>query len=263
MRFIRNQIILLVILTAGIAASAAQAFDHTYQGYGRFLSRYVVDDRVAYSEIHTDRSLLDSVTQEFGSITVNEYQKFNRDEQVAYLINAYNLLTIQTIVDHFPVKSIKDIKGVWDDLTFPVAGKELTLDNIEHDLLRKQFREPRIHVSIVCASISCPALWHRPFRPDSLEWQLEHRSRDFATDSSRNQVDMGESVVRLSKILDWYGKDFIESYGKEGDFEYLGKKKGATVQFLFSSWPEEIRKQVAGKRFKVKYLKYNWNLNGK
>lgn len=236
-------------------------FDHSYSSYARFLSKYVSSGLVSYKLIHNDSIDFENEVAEFAAVSETEFKNFNRSEQIAYFINAYNLYTIKAIVDNYPVSSIKDISGVWNRLRFQAAGRKMTLDNIEHDYLRKKFKEPRIHSAIVCASISCPELWDRPFTPDSLEWQLNYRASAFANDTNRNSVDTVRHEVSLSKILKWYGNDFIDRYKPKDRFNKLSDKKSATVNFLFQYWPEPVRQAVTTRKVKVSYKKYDWNLN--
>ncbi len=167
--------ILAVLFASTCTTTASADFDHTYADYGHLLSTYVSSGLVDYSGMKENAVDLQKAISSL-SIAADEYGQFNDGQKISYLINAYNLFTIKAIIDKYPVKSIKDISGVWNKLRFSVAGESLTLDNIEHDMLRKEFQEPRIHVSIVCASVSCPELWDTPFTPDSLELQLNARS---------------------------------------------------------------------------------------
>lgn len=253
-------LITILILLVHAPGTVAE-FDHSYKTYASFLSSYVASGRVSYKSIHDQTDKLENVIREFVSVNETDFESFNRSEQIAYFINAYNLYTIKAIVDRYPVGSIKDISGVWNRLRFQVAGRKLTLDNIEHDYLRKKYKEPRIHIALVCASVSCPELWNKPFTPDSLEQQLNDRAAAFANDTLRNSVDSVENKIHLSKILKWYGNDFIDQYLPENRWSALGDKKSATVNFLFRYWPEPIRQAVVERKFKVAYKKYDWNLN--
>ena len=253
-------VILALIVIAGSPLSA-QTFDHSYKSYGNLLSAYVSNGLVDYESIKRDSVKLSEATREFAEVTPDKFGTFSGNQQLVFWINAYNLFTIKAIVDHYPVESIKDIDGVWDKIRFSVAGKALTLDNIEHDILRKKFAEPRIHVAIVCASISCPELWDRPFLPDSIGRQLETRSHAFVQDTTRNKWSNSERRLYLSKILDWYGDDFKESFLPAGPFPDMDGKDGATAHFYYDHADESIRDQMTSKSFQVKHLKYDWSLN--
>lgn len=130
----------------------------SYQDYGEVLKTYVNDQGlVDYAALQTNRSQLDQFNQSLGEVNAETYGSWNEAEQIAFLINAYNAFTLQSIIDQEPLKdSIRDISGVWNRRKFILAGEEKTLDNIEHDTIRKNFNEPRIHVALVCAAMSCP-----------------------------------------------------------------------------------------------------------
>lgn len=256
-------LILSIAVLSMLACTEAnpRPFDHNFNRYGDLLAKHDKNGLVDYKTLAKNRTILQDIADEFGEVSRKQLDSFSDPQKIAFWINAYNFFTIQAIVDHFPVSSIKKIDGVWDRLKFSVAGKNLTLNNIEHDILRKQFNEPRIHVALVCASISCPELWNRPFVGDSLDTYLTRRSQAFANDSSRNEIDPSRSSVKLSKILDWYGDDFISLYGDEANFSYLSKKEAATVNFIFQHLSEDTRSALSDKELSVNWLDYDWNLN--
>ena len=174
--------------------------------------------------------------------------KWTREEKLAYWINAYNAFTVKLITKHHPVSSIKDIKkgiplinSVWDIKFFEIGGAKMNLNEIEHSILRKEFDEPRIHFSIVCASASCPKLRNEAFTAEKLEQQLESQAIDFINDRTKNEIEMEE--IRISSIFKWFNGDFT---------------KNGTIQEFIRPFSEQDFISSA----KVKYLQYNWNLNG-
>lgn len=137
------------------------------------------------------------------------------DEQLAYWINAYNAFTIQLIMRHYPVASIRDIAGsfpfinsAWDVKFIAIEGQKYHLNNIEHGIIRDQFVEPRIHFALVCAAVACPKLQREAFVPARLDTQLESATIDFLNDATKNHIT--PERAELSKILDWYGGDFTD-----------------------------------------------------
>ena len=175
---------------------------------------------------------------------------WSQDEQLAYWINAYNAFTIQIVIRNYPVESIRDIGGaipfvnsVWDIKFINVEGKVYDLNNIEHNILRKQFEEPRIHFALVCASYSCPRLLNEAFTAEKLETQLAIQAVDFINDPNKNQIP-NKSTAKLSKIFSWYTGDF--------------KKNGTLIEFL-NQYAETPLSEDA----KIDYVKYNWSLNEK
>jgi hypothetical protein len=176
-------------------------------------------------------------------------KKWSDEEQIAYWINAYNAFTIQIIIRHYPVKSIKEIGGkipfvnsTWDVKFINIGGTVMDLNNVEHGILRKEFKEPRIHYAVNCASVSCPILRNEAYTAAKLNTQLDDQGKLFFNDSSRNKISSSKEAA-LSKIMDWYGGDF--------------KKGGKTV----IDHVNKYSKTKLDKKAKITYLAYNWNLN--
>jgi hypothetical protein len=175
--------------------------------------------------------------------------KWSRNDQLAYWINAYNAYTIQLIIRNYPLKSIKDIGSKikipfvntpWD-IKFIQIGKETyDLNNIEHDILRKKFNEPRIHFAIVCASVSCPKLLNEAFVGSRINEQLTAQARDFINDASRNKITSGKA--ELSSIFSWFKGDFT--------------KKGSLINYINQYANTKLKADA-----KISHLDYNWNLN--
>ncbi len=237
------------------------AFDHTFANYESLLNETVHNGLVDYKKMLNEPKILQEALLDFSEVKQTEYESFDRSQKVAYMINAYNIYTIEGIVKAYPVESIKKIGGFWNKAKHKVAGQMLTLDNIEHDILRKTFHEERIHIAVVCASISCPELWNHPFIADSLEQQLTFRSQSFATDVSRNKLNFDKKEIKLSKILKWYGKDFEAKYSGDSIFPYLYGKKRAVANFIYQHLPTEEQTKLKDGKFKVRFLSYDWNLN--
>ncbi len=164
---------------------------------------------------------------------------WSREDQLAYWINVYNAFTIKLINDNYPLQSIKDIKNPWDYRFIKIGPKWHTLNDVEHKILRKM-DEPRIHFAINCASVSCPKLLNVAFLPETLESQLTDVTKDFLSDTSRNNIS--ENSIQISKIFRWFGKDF--------------KKDGSLIDFLNRYTEVSISDKA-----KVSYKDYDWNLN--
>lgn len=173
-----------------------------------------------------------------------------RTDQMAYWINAYNAFTIELILNHYPVRSIKDIGSKiripfvttpWAAKFFKIGGEPTSLDNIEHGILRKKFSDPRIHFALVCAAVSCPPLRNEAYVGSRLDAQLNDQGRIFFNDPSKNIVTAGRAS--LSKILDWYGGDF--------------KTNGQTI----ARWVNRYATTKLDDNAPVSYQNYNWALN--
>ena len=235
---------LLVACSETVVPGSAAAFDHSHAKLDAALRQYVVDGLVDYAGWKENRSGLDAYIAETSAVTRAEFDGWSREQQLAFLINIYNAETVQLILDNYPVDSIKDIGNfistAQDKKVVVLFGKKTTLNYVEHDLLRAEYSEPRIHFAIVCAAISCPELRSEAFVADRLEAQLADQAKQFLGDASKNQIE-GDTLY-LSKIFDWFEEDFTTG-GKE-------------LQDYVNPWFSE---DVSEK--KVKFKDYDWDLN--
>jgi len=174
-------------------------------------------------------------------------EKWTSDERLAYWINAYNAFTVQLILNHAPINSIKDIAGSipfvnspWDIRFISIEGNNYDLNNIEHNILRKEFMEPRIHFAINCASASCPLLLNEAFVAHKIEAQLETAAIAFVNDSNRNKIS--PDVIEISKIFSWFKGDFT--------------KDSSLIDFLNKYSETKINEKA-----KIEHLDYDWSLN--
>ena len=234
----------------------------SYQDYEDVLKTYVSDTGlVDYSGLQANRQQLDRFNQSLGEVTPETYASWNEARQIAFLINAYNSFTLQSIIDRQPLpESIRDISGVWNRRKFAIAGEERTLDNIEHDILRKNFNEPRIHVALVCAAISCPPLHNEPYLAEQLDSQLDNQTAKFANSPHGFELDRENKRIYLSSIFKWYGQDFESTYGTEDKFEGNDKQR-AVLNYFNPALDSASQTFLAKQDYKVKYLDYDWSLN--
>ena len=202
---------------------------------------------VVYSEDMIDQVDFQNYLSLLKSHHPNE-DTWSKEEQMAYWINAYNAFTLELVAKHYPITSIKDIKkgipfisSVWDIDFIEIEGHTYSLNNIEHSILRKKFKDPRIHFAINCASYSCPVLWDRAFTAEDLDRDLDRMARRFINDPARNLIK--EDELRLSKIFLWYGMDF--------------RKKDQTLRSYIQQYSEVEFEEKA----RIKYIDYNWSLN--
>ena len=222
----------------------------SHQAWTVLLKKYVNEDGlVDYKGFIKDKAALQSY---LDMLSANPPAKdWPKDDQIAYWLNAYNAFTVKLIVDHYPVKSIKDlgakhqiifINTPWDKKFFKIGGKTMTLNRIEHRILRQEFREPRIHFALNCASMSCPKLRREAYDGAKLDEQLTDQAKDFLRDKSRNEVNA--TKPRLSAIFDFYGKDMRKWSGK------------SVIGFINMYSPVQIKEDAD-----VEYLDYDWSLN--
>ena len=234
----------------------AAEFDHTHATLDRVLKARVKNERVDYVALKKDSKDLDAWLKSAGTVTETEFNRWTQSQQLAFLINLYNAATLKLIVDHYPVKSIKDIgsvfKGPWKQEVVPLLGKTVTLDYLEHSVLRKKYAEPRIHFAIVCAAKGCPPLRAEAFVPDKLNEQLDEQGRIFLGTKEKNRWDANAHVLYLSPIFKWFSEDFE-------------KKSGTVVTFIARFLPKEVQAEILTKTktFDIRYTDYDWSLNEK
>jgi len=199
------------------AHDPAATTDVDHSDWGVFLTRYALESadgvvRVRYGTVDgPGRALLDGYLARMQAVEVGTLR---RDVQMAFWINLYNALTVAVILDHYPTDSILDIdtspglfsNGPWGAEVAEVEGEVLTLDDIEHRILRPIWRDPRIHYAVNCASIGCPNLALEPYDPERLETQLDAAARDYVNHSRGARVVDGE--LRVSSLYEWYTEDF-------------------------------------------------------
>ena len=247
--------------------STANAFDHTHAAWTALLKKHVVlvdggkASKVNYAAIAQDRTALKTYLDTLSKVQPTEYATWKKPEQLAFLINAYNAFTVEKILTRYPdLKSIRDFGSVfgnpWKDKFFTLLGKPMNLDGIEHETIRVPgaFDEPRIHFAVNCASIGCPMLREEAYVADRIDRQLEEQAERFLADRSRNRLSDGN--LEISKIFDWYKKDFTAGYkGIASVEQFLGKYAA-----LLADKPDD-QKTIRDGKVKVKYLDYDWALN--
>jgi hypothetical protein len=260
---------ILLALAALVASSAAFAFDHSHRDWDELLKKHVRPlpggnaSQVSYAGMQKDHAALKAVLDAYQRVTRAEFGGWSKPQQQAFLINDYNALTIEKILQRYPdIKSIRDFGSVfgnpWKDRFFTLFGSPASLDDIEHETLRKEgaYDEPRVHVAVVCASVGCPMLRNEAYTADRLEAQLEDGMRRFLSDRSRNRYNPQARKLEVSKIFDWYGRDFEK--GHKG----YGSVKATLAKYadVLADRPED-RAVVREQKAEVTFLDYDWSLN--
>lgn len=241
------KIFLFVLIT--MVSSVAAAFDHTHTLLSEVLKQHLVTEGaqtlVDYQSLKQAPAPLDKYLNELGAVSEHDYKNFSQDQKLVFLINAYNAYTLKFMRDNWPTKSIKDLGSFftspWKKEFFDLLGKKRSLDWIEHETIRKNFKEPRIHFAVNCASLGCPPLRAEAFVADKLGQQLEEQARIFLNDQRENRIENG--IVKLSKIFDWYGSDFASNN------QDMIKK--------LNQWRNEKFPLNA----KIDFLEYGWDAN--
>jgi len=199
------------------------------------LQKHVSDaGKVNYKALKADKDSLDAYCQMLAGNPVQE--NWSREEKMAYWINAYNAFTLKLIVDNYPTKSILNFDGgkTWGVRRIKLGDKKYSLNNIENDVLRPQFKDPRIHFAINCAAKSCPPLWNHAYTAENLETTLEARTRGFINNSKFNTLTATRAEV--SKIFDWYSTDFGDLKKFLNKYSSVKLKSTSTVIFNEYNW---------------------------
>lgn len=226
---------------------AATHFDHA--AFDALLHRHVDDaGRVNYPALRAEAAALDAY---LTALAGAPFDNLGRDEKLALLLNAYNAFTLRLVLDHYPVKSIRDIpEGQrWSDRRWRVGGRTWSLNDLEHEQIRPKFREPRVHFALVCAAKGCPPLRNEAYRAGELERQLDDQARRIHAGRAWFWVEPDATAVHLTQLYDWYGGDFAQVAG--------------SVLAFVGRYSPEVRKAVdGGKSPRIEWLPYDWSLNG-
>ena len=222
-------------------------FDHQYKNYGLILNDHVSNGRVDYGKLKANSADLDLVLVEFAGVTKSEFDAWDSQKQLAYLINLYNAATLDLVAGNYPLNSIKDIGSPWDKKIVSLHGNKISLNELEHEVIRKNYKEPRIHFALVCAAKGCPVLISDAYTGPKLESQLEAVTKNFLSASDKNKIDDANQVIIVSSIFDWFAVDFEAESGSVSAF----------LAPYYSKNPEDL------KSYQIKYTDYDWTLNDK
>ena len=254
-------------------AVLAQSFDHSHATFTTLLKKHVVlvdggkSSQVKYVALKNDRAGLKTYLDSLSKVTQAEFDGWSKPQQMAFLINAYNGFTLELIVAHHPVKSIKDIGSFFDNRWkrkfFKLLGNDSYLDQIEHEWLRKpgRYNEPRVHYAVNCASIGCPMLREEAFTADKLDKQLEEQAVRFLSDRSRNRYDNGK--LEVSQIFNWFKEDWTSGYtGFDGKTPAITSREDYFARYakLLADKPDD-QKKIADKAASITHLDYDWSIN--
>jgi hypothetical protein len=222
--------------------------------------------RVDYGLLFKQPEQLNQYLAQLSLVKKSEYQLWTGDEQLSFLINAYNGFTLQLITQNYgkfqngKADSIKDLgsffSSPWKQSFFTLLDEKRSLDDVEHKMIRVWFEHPRIHAAVVCAAVSCPPLRNQAFVADKLDQQLDDQMRQFLADNERNTIDISDNRVRLSSIFKWYSEDFEK--GQQG-FNSL-KDLIKVYQVDMADDPQQLI-WLEKQEFKIRYLDYDWRLN--
>lgn len=226
--------------------SGTAEFDHS--DFDDLLRQHVdADGLVDYGALATDLTPLKAYIERLKAAPFSD---LSRDAKLALLINAYNAFTLQLVAENYPLDSIQAIpaKERWDSRRWDVAGGRFSLDQIENELIRPNFREDRIHFALVCAAIGCPPLRREAYTARGIAGQLEHQARSTHQDRRWFRFDESDGMVWLTQVYSWYASDFEQLHGSL--LEAAARHSPA------------LRNAIdAGRSLRIRWLPYDWALN--
>jgi Protein of unknown function, DUF547 len=266
--YLRPLLFALALWAIPVAVAQAQ-FDHRHTAWTALLVKHVVlvdagkASRVDYLRMSQERQALKSYLDSLARVSEPEFRKWSRNEQLAFLINAYNAHMIELVLTRYP-----NIGSVWDfgrlinhpfrSRFFRLFGREFSLDMLEHETIRAKgvYDEPRIHMAVNCASIGCPMLREEAYVADRLDAQLEEQVARFLSDRSRNRYNSATPALEVSQIFRWYREDFESGHGGIGSREQFFAKYASALADTAAS-----EQAIRTRKVPIRHLDYDWRLN--
>lgn len=262
--------------SAVVPVPVAAQFDHSHAAWTALLSRHLVvqdggrSSRLRYAGMAADRPALRAYLDRLSSVSEAEFRAWNKPQQMAFLLNAYNAFTVEKVLTRYPdLKSIRDFGRVfgnpWADRFFRLLGRDTSLDQVEHEMLRAKgvYDEPRIHFAANCASTGCPMLREEAYVGERLDAQLAEQERRFLSDRARNRFNPRSGRLEVSRIFDWYRQDWESGLrGLSGTASPVASREQyfARHAALLAELDED-RRRIAEGRIAVEFLDYDWSLN--
>ena len=273
---ILSVLIFILVAAPAIPAVELQApFDHGHFLLTEVLTEHVANGLVNYRALKENQASLNQYLQEIANIDPEAYRKWTRQQKLALWINAYNAYTIKGILDHYPIdhswladplghypdNSIRQIKGIWDDMTWTVIGEEYTLNHMEHEIMRRELADPRIHFVLVCASKGCPHLENKAFEASDLDDRLDQAGTDYIYESRKVRIDGKNRNIQLPQIFKWFEEDFVEGTQYKQLFRDYSSKEAGILSWVYRYANKADREFMENNSLKIAYLYYDWALN--
>ncbi|WP_041497526.1 DUF547 domain-containing protein [Nonlabens marinus] len=235
-----KNIMLMVVMLGSFAFAKAQLSTFNTATKELFQAR-VMNGKVDYAAIKKDSKTLNTALNALMNI---DLASLNANERKALFINAYNVFTIKGIVDAYPTASVMDINNFFDAKNYELGKKKVSLNELEKEMLFKEFSDARLHFVLVCGAVSCPPLQEKPFTAENVEFLLKKQTKAAINNPAIVKLDMHEKKAIVSKIFDWYNADF-------------------TKKQTLTAYINTYRENAIPDGFKVEYMDYDWSLNGK
>ncbi|MBT32053.1 MAG: DUF547 domain-containing protein [Thalassobius sp.] len=235
-----TKVLLLLIAIFTTINSSAQKLEKFFIDADEFFKKWVVEGNINYSKLQSHYDEIENLHIQISNANLSDATE---EEKKAFYINTYNILVIQQITKHYPIKSALDQSGFFDKFNHKVAGEMMSLDRLEKKNLILKYKDPRIHFALGCAAISCPKLANFAYSPETIEHQLNNNTRKSLNDSNIISVDHTHRKLAISKIFDWYHSDF-------------GNTKKGVLNFI-----NQYRDKKIPESFLLEFQEYNWELN--
>ncbi|MEO1097147.1 MAG: DUF547 domain-containing protein [Bacteroidota bacterium] len=234
---------LIIVLALFAIALPSQSADLTsfFGEADAFLKKFVDNGKVHYQDINTNITAIENLYNDIGSMDLSNA---NPEAKKAFFINAYNLIVIYQVAKFYPLKSPLDRSGFFDRVKHTVAGESITLNALEIKKLVLTYKDPRIHFVLACAAVSCPPLASFAYLPSKLNSQLDTRTKLSVNNNNWLKVSTGAKQASISKIFDWYKKDFTMN-GENTVIEFINKYRKAAIPASYS----------------IVHYEYDWSLN--
>lgn len=266
---------ILAVSFVTLADKPQEKFDQQHFLLTEVLSEHVDNGLVNYKKLKVNQATLNEYLQELATINPVAYKGWTREQKLALWINAYNAFTIKAIIDNYPIEhswladplgnfpdnSIRQIKGVWDKVTWMVMGKKFTLNQMEHEIIRRELLDARIHFVLVCASKGCPYLEKKAFEASDLDARLDQAGVNYIYESRRIRFDRVNKVVHLPQIFKWFEDDFEQGTKYKSLFKDHPSKQAGILSWVYRYANKNDRAFLKKHTLQIAYLYYDWALN--
>ncbi len=261
----------MLLFVSCLPCSAAVDLDHTL--FSEDLKQYVDNDMVHYKKWKQNSERLEQYLKSLSEITQDEYEKFSRQDKEALWINAYNAFTVKIVLDHYPINgsepyypknSFRQIPDAWEEFYFVVAGRRVSLNDIEHNISRR-LHDPRIHFAVVCAAKGCAKMNKEAYIGKTIDAALDAQTEKFILNPQNVDFDHKQKIVKVSKLFSWFPLDFLNAVGFKTVPFPPPKDDEVVLRYIVGRSPKEVQEHFKTdddfRAYKVVYKEYDWSLN--
>ncbi len=226
--------------------------------YNSVLQKFIHGEKVDYNLLKEQRAELDHFILQLAGAKLGT---MSEREQLAFWLNAYNGITLRSIIDNYPVKSIQNIDGVWTKTKWHVADQEVTLDYIEHKIIRPTFNDARIHFAVNCASIGCPPLLNQAYTGQTVDSLLNLVASQFVMNTNRHAINFENQTINTTELFSWFWEDFVKNYN-EIQFQNKSDVESAMLNFTYEHLDDSSKAEFSIDKFwTISFAPYDWSLN--